>query len=216
MPSVTGVVPAKRRAGWMEIQLDGALLVLLPEEDVWRLGLEAGRHIEAAELEAVHGTAERAEALRIALRYLEARPRARREVEVRLRRDGFSESSIQRTIDRLFDLAYLDDKRFAAAFSRDRIRLRPCGERRLRADLRAKGVSPGDADVGIREAMAEEGATEADLLDRVATARAARLMRVDPAVARRRLYAYLERRGFASSGVRAWLDANWSDGRRND
>jgi len=196
----------------MEIQLDGALLVLLPEEDVARLGLESGRHIEEAELEAVHRTAERAEALRIALRYLESRPRACREVELRLRRDRFSAESIDRTLDRLVELAYLDDKRYAAAFSRDRIRLRPCGERRLRADLRAKGVSPDDADAGIREAMAEEDVTEADLLDRVAAARATRLVRLDPAVARRRLYAYLERRGFASSGVRAWVDANGSEG----
>ncbi len=212
MPDVTRIGPAKRRVGWMEVQLDGALPVLLPQEEVWKLGLETGRTIEQAELDLVHGAAERAEASRVALRYLETRARSCREVELRLRRNKLSTEAIECAIDRLSELGYLDDQSFAAAFSRDRIRLRPCGERRLRSDLLSKGVSPNDAEAGIREAMIEEDVTEADLLDRVATARAARLSGKDPAVARRRLYSYLERRGFASSAVRAWLAANWSDG----
>ena len=209
MPSVTGIGPAKRRSGWMEIQLDGALLVMLPEEDVGRLGLAAGTEIDQAELAAVQEAAEYAEASRVALRYLSVRPRTRREVESRLRRADLRSEAIEHAVERLFDLGYLNDRSFAAAYARDRIRLRPCGVRRMRSDLWSKGVASHDAEAGIQEAMAQERITERDLLERVAGARAARLASLDPVVARRRLFGFLERRGFALSSIRAWIESHW-------
>lgn len=208
MPNVTGLDPAKRRSGWIEIQLDGAPLCVLPQEDVWRLGLAKGDSIEQNELEALLLESQRAEAMRIGLRYLSVRPRSRREVDRRLRRDRLEAAAIEPTLDRLVELGYLDDADFAAAFARDRIRLRPCGVRRLRSDLLSRGVSASDAEAGIAAAMDEERVTEQDLLDRVAGKRAARLTDVDGEKAKRRLFAYLARRGFAAGAIRAWIDAN--------
>lgn len=145
----------------------------------------------------------------VGLRYLSVRPRSRREVERRLRRDRIDPAAIQHALERLAALGYLDDAQFAASFARDRIRLRPCGTRRMQSDLLSRGVSREDADRGIREAMAEEGATEEELLQRVATARARRLTGADPAKARRRLFDYLARRGFAAGSIRAWIEVNW-------
>ncbi len=211
MPQVTGLGPAKRRSGWTEVQLDGALVYLLPDEEVLRLGLRTGAEIAAADLEIVRATAERAEALRIGLRYLSVRPRSRLEVVRRLRRDRMTGETIERTLDRLVELKYLDDADFAAAFARDRIRLRPCGARRMQSDLLSRGVSRSDAEAGIRAAMSEEDVTETELLERVASARAGRLTGRDRESARRRLFGYLARRGFSTGSVRAWLDAHWPD-----
>lgn len=145
----------------------------------------------------------------VGLRYLSVRPRSRRETERRLRRDRIDPAAIQHALERLAALGYLDDAQFAASFARDRIRLRPCGTRRMQSDLLARGVSREDADRGIREAMAEEGATEEALLQRVATARARRLTGADPSKARRRLFDYLARRGFDANRIRAWIEVNW-------
>ena len=81
----------------------------------------------------------------------------------------------------------------------------------MRSDLMSRGVSPDDADSGITTAMGEEDVTEGDLLERVAAARASRLVGGDAQVLRRRLFGYLARRGFASSDVRAWIEANWPE-----
>ncbi len=167
-----------------------------------------GDSIEQNELEALLLESQRAEAMRIGLRYLSVRPRSRREVDRRLRRDRLEAAAIEPTLDRLVELGYLDDEDFAAAFARDRIRLRPCGVRRLRSDLLSRGVSASDAEAGIAAAMDEERVTEQDLLDRVAGKRAARLTDVDGEKAKRRLFAYLARRGFAAGAIRAWIDAN--------
>ena len=144
--------------------MDGAFLCRLPDEDASRLRLEVGLRLESAELEAVQAAGGRAEAMFVGLRYLSVRPRSRRETERRLRRDRIDPAAIQHALERLAALGYLDDAQFAASFARDRIRLRPCGTRRMQSDLLARGVSREDADRGIREAMAEEGATEEALL----------------------------------------------------
>ena len=211
MPEVTALARAKRRSGWTEVELDGTPLCVLPDEDVVRLRLRVGVHLGETELDAVRSSAGRAEAMRVGLRYLSVRPRSRREVERRLRRDRIDAAGIEHALDRLASLGYLDDAAFAAAFARDRIRLRPCGVRRMRSDLFSRGVSAGDAECGIREAMTEEAVTEDELLERVAARRASRLKATDPAKARRRLFDYLARRGFSPGGIRAWIEAYWPD-----
>ncbi|WP_420634050.1 regulatory protein RecX [Candidatus Palauibacter sp.] len=191
--------------------MDDVPLCLLPDEDVYRLRLEVGVELGEVEVDAVRASAARSGAMRVGLRYLSVRPRSRWEVERRLQRDRIDGEAIERTLERLEALGYLDDEEFAAAFSRDRIRLRPCGARRMRSDLLSRGVSPEDAERGIRAAMAEEGVTEDELIERVAAARALRLKGADPAVSRRRLFDYLARRGFSSGSIRAWIAAYWPE-----
>ncbi len=210
MPSVTALSPVKRRSGWIEIQLDGASCILLPDQDIARLGLTIGCTIEETDLASLQSTAELAEAMRVGLRYLSVRPRSCREIELRLLREKLAQETIERTVDRLTTLGYLDDRNFAAAFARDRIRLRPCGVRRMKADLLSRGVSPRDADDGIESAMTEQDVNEHELLQRVASARASKLDDLDKGVARRRLFGYLSRRGFSSENIQKWIDTRWS------
>lgn len=209
MPTITGIETAKRRSGWMEIQLDGASLLLLPHDQVLSLGLVAGDYMSPVDLERLERTAWGAEAMRIALRYLSVRPRSRRELTTRLRRKGLAAAAVQLTLERCDALGYLDDRAFAAAFARDRVRLRPCGLRRMKDDLRSRGVAEADAVAGIAEAMAEEDVSEHELLERVAERRMGALKQLEPEVARRRLFAFLSRRGFPPADVRRWIEAKW-------
>lgn len=100
------------------------------------------------------------------------------------------------------ELGYVDDRAFAAAFVRDRIRLKPRGVFRLRAELREKGVGESDAEAGIRRAFRETGTTERELLERAARKRWRRVGSDEPRTARRRLFEYLRRRGFPYAEIR--------------
>ncbi len=212
---VTSLTPSKRRRGWLVVQLDGASRLQLPRNEVEALGLEVGRPVSAERIRALSAEAERQEAWRVAIRYLSVRPRSRQEVERRLRRKAFSEAAVGAAIARGVELAYLDDRAFAAAYTRDRIRLRPRSVPRMIADLAARGVARADAVAGVTDAMREEDVTESDLLERAAAKGAARLGAGDPGAARRRFYAYLARRGFRAEEIRAWLEARFpSDGSR--
>ncbi len=76
-----------------------------------------------------------------AWRYLRVRERTRAEMRSYLRRRGHGESIVRDLTQDLVAAGLLDDRRFAVIYLMDRMRLRPVGSRRARAELRAKGVS---------------------------------------------------------------------------
>jgi regulatory protein len=76
----------------------------------------------------------------IAARYLGARPRTRWELERRLRRAGVEEPTVERTLERLATLGFVDDRAFARWWAEQRDRHAPRGRRMVEAELRQHGV----------------------------------------------------------------------------
>ncbi|HEY7846999.1 MAG TPA: regulatory protein RecX [Candidatus Limnocylindria bacterium] len=79
-------------------------------------------------------------AMEIAARYLGARPRTRWELERRLRRAGVEEPTVERTLERLATLGFVDDRAFARWWAEQRDRHAPRGRRMVEAELRQHGV----------------------------------------------------------------------------
>ena len=157
------------------------------------------------EVEDLDEEADRAGCMDAALGYLSYRARSRAELRRHLGRT-WPPTAVHDTIGRCEELGYLDDRSFAEAFARDRIRLKPRGARRIVSELRGRGVSAEDAAAGVEAAFRSSERTESDLLDEVATRRWKALQARDAAVARRRLTSYLLRRGFSHGEVRAAVD----------
>jgi len=131
-----------------------------------------------------------------ALDLLSFRARSESELERRLLRAGHSPSAAASALRRCRELGYLDDRAFALAHVRDRLRLRPKGRRALRSELFRKGVDGELAEAAIDDAFAESGLDEADLARRLASKRIKKLGNLETDVARRRLGGHLLRRGF--------------------
>lgn len=151
-------------------------------------------------------------ALERALAYLSHRPRSRFELERHLRDRGYVDAAIGAALARCEALGYVDDREFAAAFARDRIRLRPRSPVLMEAELRKRGVSVEDARSGIADALVGEGVEERDLLRRAAEKGARRLRGRERETARRRLLGYLSRRGFRASEARVVVADLLGDG----
>lgn len=138
-----------------------------------------------------------------ALELLSFRARSECELERRLLRAGHAPSAAESALLRCRELGYLDDRAFALAHVRDRLRLRPKGRRALRSELFRKGVDGDLAEAAIDEAFAESGLDETDLARRLAGKRVNALEGIEAGTARRRLMGYLARRGFPPPVVRA-------------
>lgn len=207
MPRVTKLEPSKRRKGWVDLHLDGAFQFRVPNPVARRARLTVGTALEPAEVEAVREASERSKAIERALSYLSYRPRSRFEVERHLRRKGYGESAASAALDHCADRGYLDDRAFAAAFARDRIRLKPRSPRMIAAELRKRGVSRSDARAGVEDALEQEAVTERELALRAAEARIRSLGSADPKTARRKLRGYLSRRGFRWEVARQAMEA---------
>ena len=132
-----------------------------------------------------------------ALRLLAHRARSRREIEQRLRRHGVAPETIEQTLVRLAGQGYVDDEQFARQWAESRVRTGH-GRRRIAVELRAKGV----ATQTIRDTLAGTDAQqEYEAARRLALQRLRAWRGLDAAAVRRRLYGWLQRRGYAGDVI---------------
>jgi regulatory protein len=117
--------------------------------------------------------------------------RSRAELSRRLIQAGFEPEEVESAIHDLERAGLVDDERFARAVVADRAGRRLVGDREVRSVLRRQGVAADVAEAALAGAGGEDDRALA-----LARKRAARLSGLEPAVAFRRLFDLLLRRGF--------------------
>jgi regulatory protein len=150
----------------------------------------------------------------VALRLLERRLRSRAELEMALRRRGIPAADVLAVVGELRRAGWIDDVRFAKSWIADRLALSPRGRRRLRIELLARGVSATDADEALAALL--PSTTEQALALEQARRGLHRLRHLPPSVARRRLIAWLRRRGFGAETIAQVLRTETASGEEGD
>jgi len=125
---------------------------------------------------------------------LKFRLRSEKELNLRLKKKKFSEEIIEETLSFLKGKGFIDDNLFAKAWIESRIK-KPLGLRRLRQELSLKGIAKEIIDSRI--AQIKKVYCEEPLVERIAKDRLTKLKDIEPRLAKRRVYAYLLRRGFS-------------------
>jgi regulatory protein len=144
-----------------------------------------------------------------ALRLLERRPHAEREIARKLALRGFEDGTVARVVDRLKEHGLLDDDRFAHDFVRWRLAGRAEGRRLLAGRLIARGVERGLADRVAAEMLPEP---EERALAVEAARKFVKRHPADDLKGRRLLYAFLARRGFGADAIRRAVRLAGADG----
>lgn len=191
---ITALDPDPRRAGAIRVAVDGQVLCVVATEDSSALGLSVGRPYDEALAGSLGDAADREAAFRTALRALERRGFARDDLGRRLVRKGHPAAAVEAAMERLAVRGLVDDAAFALNYAEVRS-ARGRGPARVRRDLMAMGV-PREA---IDAAMARVWSPEVDTGQRaleLARARVARLVSLPRLAQRRRLLAFLARRGY--------------------
>jgi regulatory protein len=182
--------------------IDGEFRLGLPRIVVAERNIYVGQHLSDAEIQELEKIDEISRATNQAVRLLSFRPRSRRELETRLKKNGYGSEAIAAAIERMVELGYIDDVDFASYWVENRQQHRPRGRRLLASELRSKGVPPDIVDQAIEEAEIDEYAQALEL----AVRRAERLRGLDRETWRRRLAGFLQRRGYGWDVVRPVLD----------
>jgi len=125
---------------------------------------------------------------------LKYRQRSEKEISDRLKKKNFSEELIKETIVFLQEKKFIDDLAFSRAWIRERL-AHSIGPRRLKQELKSKGISKEIIENNLRQA--QESYSEAETVRELAASRLGRMKNLEPGIAKRRLYAYLLRRGFS-------------------
>jgi regulatory protein len=197
MTEITALKADPGHPSRVEVFLDGRLWRAVPAAAA--AGLHVGMSIDAAAQQALEARSSEAAALERVGRLLVIRPRSEAEVRQRLQRAGHSRETTDRVIERLRRTGDLDDGAFARAWVENRMTFRPRGAVMLRAELRRKGVAPGAIDNALSGLDESEAAW-------IAAQRAARgWTHLEDDDRRRKVYAYLRRRGFDHETIRLVL-----------
>jgi regulatory protein len=130
-------------------------------------------------------------------------PRSSRDLRRRLIQKGELEPHVDAAIVRLEANGLLDDAQFARQFSRSRVLGAGASKRRLQQELFKRGVARETADAAITEVLADEEVDEGELVERAAQKKMRSLAKLDPATRRRRLYAFLARKGYDGAAIRS-------------
>lgn len=179
--------------------VSGRPLLTIPREVAARERLEPGMVLEEALFARLSAAADEEAAFRTALRFLERRPFAARDLARRLVLKGHAPPAAEAARSRAEKMGLLDDARFALHYVQTRV-ARGRGPLRLRRDLAVLGVERGIIDAALAEAFGPDGA-DAPQADAVARRRLTQLRGLPRPVQRRRLLAFLARRGFAGHTV---------------
>jgi regulatory protein len=172
-------------------------------EQIVRHGLAPGEAIDGALVTRLAARDLYLRARDTALRILAVRSRSAAEMRARLRLKRIPEPLIRALLRDLGSLGYLDDLAFARAWIAGRRARRPSGIRRLRWELREKGVPGALIDQALREAGEGEGGIAME--ERGARTLVERRLRayrgLTPDRRARRIAGLLQRRGFAPETI---------------
>lgn len=209
MGVVTGLEASGERPGEVVVSVDGVPFATLPAELVRKLGLVVGAPFDAEGVPVASG-AQGPESAKLhgrALRLLASRARSASELRARLAEKGDSEQVVASVVERLAESGLVDDRAFAEQAARAHLVRRGRSDRRARDEIVRKGVAPGLAAAAVRAVHAREGTDEAAVALRAAKKRARILAGLEPAERRRKLYAYLARRGYGPAVIRRAIEA---------
>jgi len=199
MSKITALEPDPRRSGTVRIEIDGERFGSVPHETAALEGLASGLVVSPELRDRLTTAVDEEAAYRTALRSLERRAFAWFDLGRRLRRKGHPTHAVEAALQHAASLGLLDD----AAFARNYVQTRTArgrGPSRLVTDLLAMGVERSLIDRAVAAEWGE-GTDRGRVPKALAEARAARLRGLPAPVKRRRLLAYLARRGFTGREV---------------
>lgn len=201
----------EERAGYRLVELDGRQ-VSLPVVALAALGLGAHDPVPEHLRPRVEHLARIELTYQTALRALAARARTRAELRRTLLDHHYTQDAVDAALERLTTHGWLDDRRVAEEYAARRAG-GGRGPERLVLDLIGRGVDRGTAEAAVRAALLDSGTDPARQAEALAQRRAAQLGALPAVARRRRLLAYLARRGFRGPEVRAVVDRLCDDAR---
>jgi regulatory protein len=204
---VTAIEQQQRDPERVSVSLDGVFAFGLPTMVAVQEGLRVGDLLSDGQIARLRALDEQAKAVNAAMNLLASRPRSVREVRDRLKRKGFPAETIDAAVAKLEGWRYVDDEAFARYWVENREANKPRGRRLLEQELRLKGVDRETIRQTIDETELDEGSAALHL----GRTKLRTYGNLDPPVARRRLGAFLIRRGYGYDVVKPVLEQLFGD-----
>ncbi len=200
MSRITDIKPKSKKSRRYSIFVDDELAAEVNEEVIAKLDLRRDQAITAQRLEQIATAQQDNQTRQAALNLLDYRARARQELVRRLRRKDLPEESIQRVIAELVEKGLIDDQQFAREMVDSLRRRKNLSKSAIANKLRQAGIDREVAETVISEEL--DDYDERSHAEQAAAKQMKKLANIEPTTRRRRLYGYLQRRGFSPDLIR--------------
>lgn len=216
MSVVTQISEHPRKPGRYVIDVDGHEFAIVSAEALAETKARIGVVVDEPLAAKLRDASDDVAMYDRALNLLAFRARSSRELQRRLTMKGESRERAERVISRLRDVGLIDDADFARQLARSKM-TSGASRRRVQQELFKRGVARDIADQAVSEVVEDEAVDEVAVAERVARKRLPSLASADAPTQRRRLYAFLARRGHDSEMIRVVMarvlsgDADESD-----
>jgi len=204
MPTVTRILPQKRRPNRRNVHLDGRFAFGLSDNVIAKFKLREGMNLTDELVNQIQEGELRQECFDAAMAFLKTRLHSRSELNRKLVRREFGQTVIDSVLADLERLGYVDDRKFATAKAMASAEYKHHGRRRAAMELIKSGVKGEDARRALEDVY--EAHDSMAVARELARKKAPALKRLDPPTARRRLYGILLRRGFTYDEIRPVVD----------
>ncbi|HEX9019101.1 MAG TPA: RecX family transcriptional regulator [Anaerolineaceae bacterium] len=206
---ITALKAQKKNPNRISVYLDGEYAFGLAR--IVAAWLKIGQQLSAEDIERLQQQDTLEVAYQRGMLILSYRPRSVAEVQRKLSEQGFEPTVVDATIQRMKDNGFLGDQQFARDWVENRAAFRPRSRRLLALELRQKGV----AEEAIQQALSETQ-DEETLVYQSAVQYARKIARADWETFRKRLGAYLMRRGFSYGIIAPVLRQVWDETQSSD
>lgn len=206
MSVITGIIASARKSGRFDLLVDGRHEATLSIESVERLALAVGRAYDDVR-DSVRREASLLATYDRALNLLALRARSARELRRALVRKGEPPHQVDAAIARLEAAGFLDDGAFARQFARSKAVGAGMSRRRIQQELGRRGVARAVGDDAVAIVFEEEQLDERAVVENAARKKLRSLKKLDAETRKRRLYAFLARRGYERDDIRRVMQA---------
>jgi regulatory protein len=208
MSRITGIESSGKNPNRVVVRLSSGRPLALWSQVAAGLGI--GQDLSAADMDRLCRAEATEEAYQRALRFLSFRTRSETEIRQYLQKRGTEVETVELVMGRLRRGHLADDSQFARIWVENRATFRPRSRRALAWELRHKGISADEIEAALEDVDDVSLALQAGV-------QYARQLRGNAwPDFRRKLYAYLARRGFSSAAIGMAIPRAWraiTDGR---
>jgi regulatory protein len=195
--TITALTVQKRKPWQTSIFVNGEYWRSCSNESVHELGLIEDMGFDVDGFSALDKRLNEKRAFDRAVLLLSYRARSSSELSGRLKQAGFTEEVVEQTVDKLKRLGYIDDSAFSASWANSRISTKLYGSKRIRQELKEKGVAD-DIIAGVLSEIDDKD-EEFDRAKTLANDKLQKIRSADSKADFRRLSQFLIRRGYAGS-----------------
>lgn len=125
----------------VNVYIDGEFAFGLMREILYKYGLSEDMEVDREFIDEVLLEEEWLKAKDKALKFLSYRQRSQKEIEDKLKKEGFNDEIIEKTVDFLKSYNLIDDIAFAKNFMMDKSNINKYGPERIRYELYMRGIS---------------------------------------------------------------------------